>query len=116
VPALAILAARAEGESRFTGAAELRVKETDRIAALVRNLRAVGVEADELPDGLVVRGTDRPLQGDVATFGDHRIAMAFGVLGALPGNRIRVDDPACVDVSFPAFWDALRQAMAVLTS
>ncbi|MBX6363647.1 MAG: 3-phosphoshikimate 1-carboxyvinyltransferase [Gemmatimonadetes bacterium] len=110
VPILAILAARAEGETRITGADELRVKESDRIAALVSNLRQVGVEAEELPDGLVVRGTDAPLAGRVRTHGDHRIAMAFGVLGALPGNDIVVDDRDCVAVSFPGFWDVLRRA------
>ncbi len=109
IPILAVLAARAEGETRVTGASELRVKESDRIHAIVENLRAVGVEAEELPDGLVVRGTERPLAGEVRTHGDHRIAMAFGVLGALPGNDVRVDDPACVEVSFPGFWDLLRE-------
>lgn len=112
VPILAVLAARAEGETRITGAGELRVKESDRIAAVVGNLRAVGVEAEELPDGLVVRGTGRPLAGRVRTFHDHRIAMAFGVLAALPGNRIEVEDPGVVDVSFPGFWERLRGATA----
>ncbi len=116
VPILAVMAARAAGESRFTGAGELRVKETDRIKAMVENLRAVGAQAEELADGLVVQGSERPLRGDVVTYGDHRIAMAFGVLGALPGNDIRVDDPACVAVSFPGFWDVLRRAAAALAS
>ncbi|HEX2095100.1 MAG TPA: 3-phosphoshikimate 1-carboxyvinyltransferase, partial [Longimicrobiaceae bacterium] len=109
VPVLAVLAARAEGETRISGAGELRVKESDRIATLVHNLRAVGVEAEELPDGMVVRGTGAPLEGEVRTAGDHRIAMAFGVLGMLPGNRIRIDGPECVAVSFPGFWDLLRE-------
>lgn len=107
LPILAVMAARAEGETRITGASELRVKETDRIAALVRNLRAIGVAAEELEDGLVVVGTDAPLEGDVASYGDHRIAMAFGVLGALPGARIRVDTPQVTDVSYPDFWTEL---------
>lgn len=110
VPIIAVLAARADGETRITGAGELRVKESDRITALVSNLRRVGVEAEELPDGLIVRGTDAPLAGPVRTHADHRIAMAFGVLGALPGNEIVVDDPDCVAVSFPGFWDVLRRA------
>lgn len=109
IPILAVLAARADGTSRITGAAELRVKETDRIRALVQNFRAVGVEAEELPDGLVVKGSEAPLRGRVETFGDHRIAMAFGVLGALPGNHIDVDDTAVVDVSFPGFWEQLER-------
>ncbi len=110
IPVLAVLAARASGVTRITGAEELRVKESDRIQSLVENLRAVGVGSEELPDGLEVEGTDRPLRGQVRTHGDHRIAMAFGVLGALPGNRIELDEPASVEVSFPPFWDILRLA------
>lgn len=109
VPMLAVLAARAKGETRITGAGELRVKETDRIAAVAGNLRRLGVDAEELEDGIVVRGTDRPLAGQVETFDDHRIAMAFGVLGAHPGNAIEIDHPECVDVSFPGFWELLRR-------
>jgi 3-phosphoshikimate 1-carboxyvinyltransferase len=108
VPILAALATRVAGETRITGAAELRVKESDRIATIVSNLRGLGAPVEELPDGLVVQGTDRPLVGSVTTHGDHRIAMAFGVLGALPGNRITVDDPECVAVSYPGFWEELR--------
>jgi 3-phosphoshikimate 1-carboxyvinyltransferase len=109
VPMLAVLAARAQGETRITGAGELRVKETDRIAAVAGNLRRLGVRAEELEDGIVVRGTEGPLAGRVETFDDHRIAMAFGVLGAQPGNAIEIDRPECVDVSFPGFWDLLRR-------
>lgn len=107
LPLLACVAARVEGETRVTGAAELRVKESDRIKAIVDNLRAIGADAEELADGFVVRGSDRPLRGRIVTHGDHRIAMAFGVLGALAGNQIAVDDPSCVAVSWPSFWDAL---------
>lgn len=107
VPVLAILAARASGETRITGAAELRVKESDRLASLAHNLCAVGVDAVDLADGLHITGSDAPLSGRVRTHGDHRIAMAFGVLGALPGNRIEVDDPAAASVSFPSFWSQL---------
>jgi 3-phosphoshikimate 1-carboxyvinyltransferase len=105
LPLLACVAAHASGETRVTGASELRVKESDRIAAIVANLQAVGADASELPDGFIVRGSDHPLSGDVRTHGDHRIAMAFGVLGALPGNSIRPDDAGCVAVSYPGFWD-----------
>jgi 3-phosphoshikimate 1-carboxyvinyltransferase len=76
---------------------------------VVTNLRALGADAEELADGFVVRGSDRPLRGRVETHGDHRIAMAFGVLAALPGNAIEIDDPACVEISYPAFWKALAR-------
>jgi 3-phosphoshikimate 1-carboxyvinyltransferase len=107
VPIIAVLAARARGETRITGAAELRVKETDRLAAIANNLRAIGADVEELPDGLVIQGSERPLAGNIQTFADHRIAMAFGVLGSLRGNRIEIDDRACVAVSFPDFWSTL---------
>ena len=109
LPLIACVAARAGGETRVTGAGELRVKESDRIRAIVSNLRAIGAEAEELPDGFVVRGSDRPLKGMVTTHGDHRIAMAFGVLGAVAGNAITLDDPSCVVVSYPSFWDDLAR-------
>lgn len=111
LPLLACVAALAAGDTVVRGAAELRVKESDRITAVVENLRAVGADADELPDGFVVHGRGpRPLAGIVRTHGDHRLAMAFGVLGALAGNRVEVDDPACVAVSYPTFWQDLARA------
>src|SRR5476651_1793032 len=88
LPLLACLAAYAEGETRVTGAAELRVKESDRISTVIGNLRSLGADAEELPDGFVVRGTRPRLRGSVTTMGDHRMAMAFGILAALPGNEI----------------------------
>lgn len=109
VPVLAALAAGARGETVIRGAGELRVKESDRISALATNLSGLGVYVDELSDGLVIRGTDRALSGRVRSFGDHRIVMAFGVLAALPGNRIEVEDPELAEVSFPGFWETLRR-------
>ncbi|HTE44559.1 MAG TPA: hypothetical protein VK636_04880, partial [Gemmatimonadaceae bacterium] len=101
---------RAEGETVITGANELRLKESDRIAAVVSNLRAIGASADELADGMRIQGSDAPLRGRVITHGDHRLAMAFAILGAANGNEIEVDDPDCVGVSFPTFWDDLARA------
>ena len=116
LPLLACVASRANGETRITGASELRVKESDRITAVVDNLRAIGADAEELADGMIIRGHNRPLSGRVATHGDHRLAMAFGILAALPGNDIVLDDPACVVVSFPSFWRDLAEAMGPMTS
>ena len=109
IPVLAVLAARARGVSRISGAGELRVKESDRIAGLARNLDAIGVECQERPDGLIIEGSNRSLNGMVLTRGDHRMAMAFGSLGRSPGCSIEVNDMACVNVSYPGFWTDLDQ-------
>jgi len=111
LPLVACLASRATGTTTIRGAEELRVKESDRIATVVANLRAVGVNADELPDGMCIEGSARPLRGRVQTHGDHRIAMAFGVLRALPNSEIDIDDTACVSVSYPGFWDDIAGAI-----
>jgi 3-phosphoshikimate 1-carboxyvinyltransferase len=111
LPLLACVASQATGETIIRGAEELRVKESDRIRTVVENLRAVGADASELPDGLRVTGSRRPLRGRIVTHGDHRIAMSFGVLGALPGNAIEVDDPECVGVSYPRFWRDVRDTI-----
>ena len=116
VPALVVLASRVDGLSVVRGAAELRLKESDRISLMVSNLRALGVACEELDDGLRVRGSADPLSGSVRTGGDHRIAMAFGALGSAPGCDIAVDDPECVDVSFPGFWRALDEVSGMETT
>ncbi len=111
LPIIAALGARAEGVTRIVDAEELRAKESDRIAAMVANLRAVGVEAEELPDGLVVTGHDGPLVGRVQSWHDHRIAMAFGILAALPGNDIEVVGASVAAVSFPGFRELVHRLM-----
>ena len=108
IPLLAVVASRAAGTTVFRQVGELRVKESDRLGLLAENLRAVGVEAEVQGEDLLVAGTDRPPRGRVRTAHDHRIAMAFGVLGTVPGAKIAVDDRACAGVSFPGFWEALR--------
>ena len=108
IPLLAILAARATGETTFHEVGELRVKESDRLGLLAENLRTVGVEATARADTLVVEGGDRPPRGRVRTEGDHRIAMAFAVLGTVKGARVLVDDMTCAAVSFPGFSAVLR--------
>jgi 3-phosphoshikimate 1-carboxyvinyltransferase len=110
LPLLACVAAAAGVDVEVRGASELRVKESDRIAAVAQNLRAVGSSIEEFPDGFRVRGKKKKLAGRVTTHGDHRIAMAFGVLGALEGNSIEIDDPDCVAVSYPGFWQDLKGA------
>lgn len=108
VPLLAVLAARAAGETRFEEVGELRVKESDRLGLLAWNLRALGYQAIAEGNALLVSGNDRPPRGTVRTAGDHRLAMAFAVLGTVPGARVRLDDPDCVGVSYPGFFADLR--------
>ena len=108
IPLLAVLATRARGETIFRGVGELRVKESDRLELMATNIRAVGGQAEVLEDDLHVRGTDAPPRGRVRSGADHRVAMAFAVLGTLPGARVVVDDMACAAVSFPGFPSALR--------
>jgi 3-phosphoshikimate 1-carboxyvinyltransferase len=108
IPLLAVLASRAEGATVFRQVGELRVKESDRLSLIAENLRAVGASAEVSGDDLHVRGGDAPPRGSVRTAGDHRLAMAFAVLGTVPGAGIRVDDMACAAVSFPRFPETLR--------
>lgn len=109
IPMLAVLASRAAGRSRIEDAAELRVKESDRIGRIAANLGLLGVPCRELPEGIEIDGCNSPFEGRIETGGDHRIAMAFAALRAEPGNRVRVDDPDCVEVSFPDFWSELER-------
>jgi 3-phosphoshikimate 1-carboxyvinyltransferase len=118
-PILATVAAFAEGETRITGAAELRVKESDRIALMVEGLRACGVDAEELEDGLVVRGHGpKSVRGgaQIRTLGDHRVAMSFLVLGIASKDPIVVDDADMIATSFPGFADFMAGLGAEITA
>jgi 3-phosphoshikimate 1-carboxyvinyltransferase len=108
LPVLMVAAACASGETRLSGAAELRLKESDRLAAL-EQLAALGVPMATRPDGLTLQGLDgRPLAaGRVDAAGDHRIAMAFAVAGLRAAGGVEIADPECVDVSFPSFFEQL---------
>jgi 3-phosphoshikimate 1-carboxyvinyltransferase len=101
IPALAVAMAVAEGKSVVRNAKELRVKESDRIVAVVENLKKCGIEAEELEDGFVIYG-GKPKRAAIDSFGDHRIAMSFAVLGILCGMDI--NDAACINTSFPGFF------------
>jgi 3-phosphoshikimate 1-carboxyvinyltransferase len=110
IPVLTALAARARGVTTIADAAELRVKESDRLATMARVLRAFGVGVEERPDGLVVEGRpEGPLRAaDVASAGDHRIAMTAAVLGLVGEGPTRVRDAGCIATSFPRFVGTLR--------
>jgi 3-phosphoshikimate 1-carboxyvinyltransferase len=108
LPVLTVLGV-ASGGIRIRGAAELRLKESDRIHAVVTNLRAIGVGVEEFDDGLMVRGGESIQGGTVSSFGDHRVAMAFAVAGLLSRTGIEIEDAGCVDISFPGFFGLLER-------
>jgi len=108
IPIIAVVATQAEGITEIKDAAELRVKETDRITAIVNGLIKMGAKIEEREDGLVVKGPTR-LQGTSCTsFGDHRIAMALTIAGLIADGETTIDDAGCIDVSFPEFTTNLR--------
>ena len=102
-PAFAIAAACAQGTSRVRGAHELRVKESDRIAAMARGLTEIGVAVEEFEDGMAIEGRQQLGGGRIDSRGDHRIAMSFAVASLRARAAIRIDDCANVDTSFPGF-------------
>ncbi len=112
IPVLAVAAAFAHGETRITGVGDLRNKESDRVAAIVRLLEASGVEAGASDDGITIRGGVPRAQGTaIATHGDHRTAMAAAALASGAG-ALEIDDPASIAVSFPEFIETWRAAQA----
>jgi 3-phosphoshikimate 1-carboxyvinyltransferase len=110
LPLFALAAACAHGRSRLRGAAELRAKETDRVEATVDALRALGARAEATDDGFAIRGVPARLRGGrIESRGDHRIAMLGAVAGLASREGVQIDDPDCVAVSFPGFFDLLAQ-------
>lgn len=108
IPALAIAFACAKGVSKVMNAAELRFKESDRIKATLEGLKAFGVKCEELDDGFVIEGGVESMRKPpiINSYGDHRIAMSFAILGILQG--VVIEDSACIDVSFPNFLDIIK--------
>jgi 3-phosphoshikimate 1-carboxyvinyltransferase len=110
VPILAVLASQAEGETRLTGARELRVKESDRLAQLVLGLRAMGVEIEELEDGFVLHGPAHLRAAAIDAAHDHRIAMAFAIAGLMADGETKVEGAEWADISYPGFFRVLGEA------
>ena len=104
IPVLAALGLRANGGIRVRDAAELRTKESDRIRAVVTNLAALGVTAEEAPDGFYVPGMQIPHSGTVDSMADHRIAMAFSVAALFADGPVTIRNAECVAISFPEFF------------
>ncbi len=108
IPILSVVAALSGCSMVVRGASDLRNKESDRIKALVLNLRSLGSDVEEYQDGFALHGKKSLIPAEFISFGDHRIAMSFGVAGlALPGETV-IKSSDCVEISFPAFWDLLR--------
>ena len=107
VPTLAVLAAFRKGRTVISNVAHLRIKESNRLAALVAELNRTGIEAREIPDGLVIQG-GKMQPATIETYNDHRMAMSFGIAG-LVVRGIDISDKKCVDKSFPLFWEELRK-------
>ena len=112
LPVLAVMAAAAKGETIIRDAAELKVKESDRIATVSEGLRAMGADITPTDDGMIIRG-GRPLHGAlIHTYGDHRLAMSFAVAGMIAEGETLLDNAECAAVSYPAFFTDLRRLQA----
>ena len=111
IPIIAVASALAEGKTVIKDAAELRVKESDRISAVAGNLRAMGADVKETDDGMVING-GKPLVGaNIDSYGDHRIAMAFSVAGLFADGETVINNPECIAVSYPNFEAHLKDCL-----
>jgi 3-phosphoshikimate 1-carboxyvinyltransferase len=111
LPALCVLGTQTENGISFRGAAELRVKESDRIGAVAENLRRMGAEVEEFEDGMRVAGRQKLKGAEIESHADHRIAMAFAVAGLLSQGPTLIRGADCVDISFPGFFDVLARVV-----
>lgn len=109
IPVLAVMGAVSEEGLTVRDAAELRVKETDRIETVAENLRRLGVQVETAPDGFRVEGRQRFRAGAVSSFGDHRIAMAFAIAALAADGPVEIEGAEAASVSFPEFWSKLRE-------
>ncbi len=110
LPVLSVLGTQCQEGLVFHGAQELRVKESDRIAAVAENLRRMGAEVEEFPDGLRIPGRQLLRGAEISSYGDHRIAMAFAIAGLIADGNTTVVDSDCVQISFPTFFETIAQA------
>lgn len=108
LPVIAVAAAFAEGETVIRDAQELKVKESNRIAAMVTELSRAGVDVEETDDGMIIRGGKTPCGASFQTYKDHRIAMSLAVLALAAQTASRINDPEVVSISYPDFFDTLK--------
>jgi len=109
IPVIAVIAAVAEGKTTITGAGELKVKESNRITAMVTELKKRGVDIKELPDGMEINGPNVIRGGEAESYRDHRIAMAMAICALFAKDPIKIKDPECIAISFPQFEEKLKQ-------
>jgi len=108
IPVIAVLATQAEGTTIIKDAHELKVKESNRIKAMVDNLKILGADIEELEDGMIIRGKSKLNGGKITTFKDHRIAMAFSTLSLISDEKIILDNEECINVSFPGYFELIK--------
>ena len=111
IPVIAILATQANGTTVIKDAKELKVKESNRIKAVVDNLKNMGAEIEELEDGMVIKGKTKLKGANIKTFNDHRIAMAFSVASLISEGKLNLDNTACIDISFPGYFDLINNLL-----
>ena len=111
IPVISILATQAEGTTIIKDAKELKVKESNRIKVMVDNLKLMGADIEELEDGMVIKGKTKLKGANIETFKDHRIAMAFSIAELISDGYVKLDDEDCVNVSFPGYFDLLKQLL-----
>ena len=108
IPIIAVLATQCEGTTIIKDAHELKVKESNRIKAVVDNLKKMGADIEELEDGMIIKGKSKLNGAYIETFKDHRIAMAFSIANLISEGEVTLDNSLCVDISFPGYFDLLK--------
>ncbi|MFR8869524.1 3-phosphoshikimate 1-carboxyvinyltransferase [Paraclostridium sordellii] len=108
IPVIAVLATQANGDTIIKDAKELKVKESNRIQAVVDNLKRMGADIEELEDGMIIKGKRKLKGAKISTFNDHRIAMAFYIAGLICESDVELDNTMCIDISFPRYFELLN--------
>ena len=108
IPVLAVLASQAKGQTEVKGASELRVKESDRLEAVAKNLMAMGIKIEMRQDGFLINGPQKLRSSEIESFHDHRIAMAFTIAGLVADGTTTIKDSECVGISYPEFYSTLE--------
>lgn len=108
IPVIAVLATQANGDTIIKDAKELKVKESNRIQAVVDNLKRMGADIEELEDGMIIKGKRKLKGAKISTFNDHRIAMAFSIAGLICESDVELDNTMCIDISFPGYFELLN--------